>query len=615
MRYLCLQSFLQHLEKQGELRRITEEISPLLEVTDLVQIEAIANCPTPSKTAGTFDPGRETLGGQALFFENIKGCDFPLVINAFGSYHRMEEALGGRCFEEIAQTIDAFTNMTPPSGLSDLIAMAKQLKSVIGMKPKRKKGNGLCQEVVKLVEDGDIDLTRIPIIKCWPFDGDPRQVGYDFSPQQSQTAKGSGRFVTFAGMHTIHADDRNNRKPKSHNIGMYRSQLIDETHLAMHWHIHHDGAAHWRSWKAIGEPMPIAICFGGETVLPYAATCPLPPGMSELLMAGFLQGKGIELVRAKTVPLWVPANSEMVIEGFVNTDCGPCDWEPKDGDLGDGAVFEGPFGDHTGFYSMPDRYPLVDVTAVTHRKNAVFPVTVVGPPPQEDYFLGKATERIMLPLLKVMIPDIIDYHLPMFGTFHNCVFIKIASQYKENARKVMHAIWGAGQIAWTKVIVVVDETVDVHDEHAVFEALSSIDIQSDIEVVRGALDILDHAAPEIGAGGKIGFDATSGNEVHPNKIEIISVEKNQGGDGAIAIEKARQQNKEATMIFAVDSDVDPSKLGDVFFNFCACFDPSRDMHYFDTCIGFDGTTKMAGDERNGKAVRAWPPKLVVNNGD
>jgi 4-hydroxy-3-polyprenylbenzoate decarboxylase len=360
--------------------------------------------------------------------------------------------------------------------------------------------------------------------------------------------------------------------------------------------------------------MPIAICFGGETVLPYAATCPLPPGMSELLMAGFLQGKGIEMVRAKTVPLWVPANSEIVIEGFVNTDCGQCGWDPSDEPLGDGAVFEGPFGDHTGFYSMPDRYPLVDVTAVTHRKNAVFPATVVGQPPQEDYYLGKATERIMLPLLKVLIPDIIDYHLPKFGTFHNCVFVQIKPQYKEHARKVMHAIWGAGQLAWTKIIVVVNETAEVHDEHAVFEMLSGIDIHNDIEVVRGALDILDHAAPEIGAGGKIGFDAT---RAIPNAgaIEIVSVEKKKGGDGAVALENAQQKSNNASMFFAVDSDLNPEKLGDVFFNFCACFDPLRDMFYFDTCIGFDGTTKMEGDQRNGKSVRPWPPKLLVNNCD
>lgn len=393
---------------------------------------------------------------------------------------------------------------------------------------------------------------------------------------------------------------------------MYRAQLIDETHLVMHWHLHHDGAAHWRSWKSIGKPMPIAICFGGETVLPYAATCPLPPGMSELLMAGYLQGKGIELVRAKTVPLWVPANSEFVIEGFVNTDCGYCDWEPGAEPLGDGAVFEGPFGDHTGFYSMPDRYPIVEVTAVTHRKNAVFPVTVVGPPPQEDYYLGKATERIMLPLLKVLIPDIIDYHLPQFGAFHNCLFVKIKPEYADHARKVMYGIWGAGQLAWTKVIVIVNESVNVHDEREVFDVMSGIDIQNDIQVVRGPLDILDHAAPAIGAGGKLGIDATSAMPIK-GAIKIIAVDKRKGGDGAKAIEKTHLENTQASMIFAVNEDVAIENLGEVFFNFCASFDPSRDIHYLDGCIGFDGTSKMKGDERNGKAVRKWPPPLLLND--
>lgn len=614
MTHTCLQSFLIHLEQQGELRRISEQISPILEVTRLTEAESSAPSPTPSSTASSFDPGREQVGGQALLIENIEGCDFPLAINIFGSYYRMEQALGGKGFDEIAAKISELTNAAPPSGIAEFIRMAKQFSPLLKLKPKRIKRGAPCHEVVQLTANDEVDVTRLPIIKCWPYDGDPRKVGYDLSPEDSGTAKGDGRFITFAGMHTIHADDRNKAKPKSHNIGMYRAQLIDKTHLAMHWHIHHDGAAHWRSWKAIGEPMPIAICFGGETVLPYAATCPLPPGMSELLMAGYLHGKGIELVQAKTVPLWVPSNSEIVIEGFVNTDCGTCGWEPGDEPLGEGAVFEGPFGDHTGFYSMPDRYPLVDVTAITHRKNAVYPTTVVGPPPQEDYYLGKATERIMLPLLKVLMPDILDYHLPKFGTFHNCVFVKIKAEYAEHARKVMHGIWGAGQLAWTKMIVVVGEHVDVHNEREVFEVVSGIDIHNDIEVVRGPLDILDHAAPSIGAGGKIGIDAT-GSTPNSHAVQIITVKKERGGDGATALKDANEQHPEATMIFAVDDGIDSAALGKVFFNFAACFDPSRDMHYFDSCIGFDGTTKQGGDERNGKAVRAWPPALLLHDCD
>ncbi|MDP7008275.1 MAG: UbiD family decarboxylase [Phycisphaerales bacterium] len=615
MPHTCLQTFLRYLDTQGELQRITEPVSPFLEVTALAQAEVGAPCNTPSSSASLFDAGREALGGKALLVEHIEGCDFPLCVNVFGSYFRMEQAIG--CadggFEAIANMIANLTNITPPSSLADLINLAHQFKPLMKMKPKRKKGSGICQQVIKLSDRGDVDLTRLPLIKCWPSDGDPRKVGYEFSPEQAGTAGGEGRYITFAGIHTIHADDRYEEKPKSHNIGMYRVQLLSPTTLAMHWHVHHDGAAHWRSWKEIGEPMPVAICLGGESVLPYAATAPLPPGMSELLMAGFLNKKGIELVKAKTVPLSVPANSEFVIEGYVNTACGDCGWEPECGEpLGEGAVFEGPFGDHTGFYSMPDRYPICKVTALTHRKDPIFPATVVGPPPQEDYYLGKATERIMLPLLQVMIPEILDYHLPMFGTFHNCLFVKIKPAYLENARKVMHAIWGAGQLAWTKIVIVVNDTVDVHNEREVFDAVAGIDIHQDLEVVRGPLDILDHAAPKIGSGGKLGIDAT--NPSAACGIEIVGVSKNKGGDGVLALEQVnRDASDSVTMLFAVDDTIDTNDLHDVFFNFCASFDPTRDLHYFDERVGFDGTTKMHGDERNGRGVRPWPPPLVLDS--
>jgi len=612
MAYSCLQSFLQKLEKEGELRRIPKQVSPLVEINRFVQQEVSRSSPTPSRDAKGFDQGREQLGGQALLFENIEGCDFPLAINVYGSYYRTEQSLGGDGFETIATKIASMTTPTPPSTFADLLSMAKKYKPLLTLKPKRKKGKGLCQDVVKLTSNQEVDVTRIPFIQCWPLDGDPRKVGYAFSPEDSGTAGGDGRYITMAGIHTIHAEDRDVKNPPSHNIGMYRVQLLSPTTVAMHWHITHDGAAHWRSWKALGEPMPIAICIGGESVLPYAATAPLPPGVSELLMAGFLHGKGIEMVRGKTVPLWVPAKSEMVIEGYVNTKCGSIGWEPGDEPLGEGAVFEGPFGDHTGFYSMPDRYPIVDVTSVTHRKNAIFLSTVVGAPPQEDYYLGKATERIMLPLLKVIIPDIIDYHLPKFGTFHNCVFIKMKPEYPLHARKVMSAIWGAGQMAWIKVIVIVNEDVDVHDEHAVLRAVHGIDIHKDITLTRGPVDILDHAAAELGASGKIGIDATDGDG-STNCIHIVSVDKQESGDGGSAIQEAHATKDTSTkIIIAIDESVDKENLGSVFFNFCACVDPSRDTYQFDACIGFDGTTKLAGDARNGYGVRPWPPPVSLD---
>ncbi|MDP6153207.1 MAG: UbiD family decarboxylase, partial [Phycisphaeraceae bacterium] len=311
----------------------------------------------------------------------------------------------------------------------------------------------------------------------------------------------------------------------------------------------HDGARHWRAWKNVQQEsggndshargMPCAIALGGESVLPYAATAPLPPGISEFMMAGLLNSGGIPITPCKTVPLEVPVNAEIVIEGWVSTQAGGPGVEGQQSQSLEAGHntglstrnfpafdskhehFEGPFGDHTGYYSLPDRYPVFEVTAITHRTDPIYPTTIVGLPPQEDYYMGKATERIFLPLLQTLIPDIIDYDLPMFGAFHNCAFVQIRKEYALQARRVMHAIWGAGQMAWTKMIVVVDDDVNVHDHEAVlFHLCANCDPGRDLEIVNGPLDILDHAAPHLGAGHKIGFDATrkiKGEEVagHP----------------------------------------------------------------------------------------------------
>jgi 4-hydroxy-3-polyprenylbenzoate decarboxylase len=550
---------------------------------------------------------------------------------------------------------------------------------------------GDCRAVVALASRGEVDLRRLPLIQCWPLDGDLGAVGWDLSAQEAgrvpDPSAGTGneelygRYITIAGMHTIHADDQGASRPASHNIGMYRAQLLDQTHLAMHWHIHHDGAAHWRSWKKRGRPMPIAICFGGEPVLPYAATAPLPPGASELLIAGFLHGRGIPMVRAKTVPLRVPANSEIVIEGYVDTDAGHIGYEPRRNQrgallepLGLGSVIEGPFGDHTGYYSLPDRYPIMTVTAITRRSDAVFPATIVGPPPQEDYYMGKATERIFLPLLRMIIPDIEDYHLPLFGCFHNCAFIRIRKAYALQARRVMHAVWGAGQMAWEKFIVVVDDDVNVHDEQAVLGAIfRHCDFKRDIELVNGPLDILDHAAPRLGAGHKLGFDATRkipGEEVRGvpvdgdpsafgessrrisnieqgiSKYEVrggpkefaskligragitavampdfgrgrcvfVAVEKTRPGQGVSAIEAVWEAagDRGADCVIAVERSVDASDWQQVLFHWCANTDPGRDLVQRDHRIGFDATAKQPGDERDGQPIRPYPPILAMD---
>ena len=529
MAYSNLQDYIDALDQAGELHRVSVEVSPRLEVTEIADRVSKSPAARESEHAKAFDPHHHALGGKALLFENVEGSKFPLLINGFGSYRRMEMVLQceGGGFESLAARVGELVKPEPPTGIMEKVKKGLELAKIASFGPKVVK-SGVCQEVVKTGDQ--IDLFELPIIKCWPDDGDPRKCGYDVSPEQAGTAAGEGRFITLAGMYTIHPDDAG--KPEgvprpSRNIGMYRAQLIDKNHTAMHWHMHHDGARHWRAWKEKQagdehkEGMPCAIVLGGEAVLPYAATSPLPPGISELLFAGFLNNAAIPLVKCKTIDMHVPANAEIVIEGYVSTEAGFIDYDPRKSDAKrlDHAheVFEGPFGDHTGFYSLPDRYPVFTVTAITHRTNPVYPTTVVGQPPQEDYYLGKATERLFLPLLKTLIPDIIDYDLPMFGAFHNCVFIKIRKEYPLQARRVMHAVWGAGQMAWTKMIFVVDHDVDVHDHEAVlFHLCANCDPGRDIEIVNGPLDILDHAAPRLGAGHKIGFDATrkiAGEEV------------------------------------------------------------------------------------------------------
>ena len=663
-----LADFLDRLEAEGELCRVAARVSPVLEIAEIADRQSKSPCARASDHARRFDPDHCALGGRAVLFENVEGSDFPLCINVFGSYRRMEMALGCEKggFEQIARRIAVLAQPKPPGSLRDLVGKARQFLPLLRTPPRRVR-RGVCQEVVRTTERGEVDLRRLPLIQCWPLDGDLGSVGWDLSAAESGRppagAADHGRYITFAGMHTIHAADAGDQRPASHNIGMYRAQLLDATRLVMHWHVHHDGAAHWRSWKRLGKPMPIAICFGGEPVMPYAATAPLPPGLSELLMAGFLAGGGIQMVRARTVPLWVPANSEIVIEGYVSTECGHIGYEPKRRDgapaepVGEGAVIEGPFGDHTGYYSLPDRYPAVDVTAVTHRRRAVFPATIVGPPPQEDYYMGKATERVFLPLLQVLIPDLDDYHLPQFGCFHNCAFLRIRKAYPLQARRVMHAVWGAGQMAWEKFLVVVDEDIDVHDEAAVLGAVFEFcDFRRDLELVNGPLDILDHAAARLGAGGKLGIDATRkipGEEVAGVAVETlplpavdpgaaaelaenlagtgrivavaspafgrgrcvcVGVDKTLTGQGREAIERVWAAALEplADVVIAVGHTVDVGDWRQVLFHMCANTDPGRDLVRAGHRLGIDATTKLPGDEHNGQPVRDFPPLIEMS---
>ena len=442
-----LQSFVAELEQRGWLKRIVAEVDPELEITEITDRVTKA-------------------GGPALLFENVKGHRWPLLINTFGTKERMCLALGCADFDEVAARVEALVKPEMPTTLMQKLKKLPELAQ-LGNLPPRVVKRGVCQQVV---HTDDADVSTLPALKCWPQDG--------------------GRFITLAGVYTKDPATR------ERNVGMYRVQIFEPRLCAMHWHMHHDGARHFRKYKARGENMPVALALGGPIVMPYAATCPLPPDVSEVLFAGFLNGSAIELVPCVTQPeIEVPATAEIVVEGYI--------------DPGEELILEGPFGDHTGFYSLADWYPRFHVTAITHREQPIYPATIVGKPPQEDYWLGKATERIFLPLLRTVAPDVIDYNLPMFGCFHNCAFVKIRKEYPYQARRVMSALWGAGQMAFTKILVVVDEHVDVHNEQDVlFHLCANVDPKRDIMFTDGPLDILDHASPSCGAGSKMGIDAT-----------------------------------------------------------------------------------------------------------
>ena len=479
-----LSEFLSFLEKNNELARIKTPVSPILEIPHIA--DRVSKTPAPHPHNELDRSFASNLGGKALLFESVAGSDFPVAINTFGSYWRINQALGSNTLEDLANRVQALVKPEIPTTLLQKMRKLPDLMRLASYAPKSVR-TGLCQQVI--LEGEQADLTKLPIIQCWPQDGTlepPLMANPSALPNVSQ--RGTGRYITLGSVFTTNPLDG------SRNIGIYRVQIYGPRLAAMHCHVHHDGARHLRLWKSQGKKMPTAIVLGGPSVLPYSASAPLPPGIEEILFAGFLNSAGIELVKCRTIDLEVPASAEIVIEGFVDPD------QP---------LMEGPFGDHTGYYSLADYYHPFHVTAITHRKNPIYPTTMVGRIPAEDYYLGKATERIFLPLLRMIIPDIIDYTLPASGVFHNCAFVRIKKEYPYQARRVMHAIWGAGQMALTKFIIVVDENVDVHNEQEVlFRLFANCDPQRDTEFVHGPVDILDHASPDLGVGSKIGFDAT-----------------------------------------------------------------------------------------------------------
>lgn len=444
MAYTDLQDYLRALEAAGQLRRVAAEVDAKLEITE------IADRLVKS-------------GGPALLFEAVKGSPYPLAINLFGTLERACLALGVSRFDDIARRIMSLIPTAVPGTLTGKMKLAWSLKDLKNLQPRTVR-SAPCQEVIDT--DGPL-LKSLPVLQCWPKD--------------------AGRFVTLPLVMTKHPETG------VQNMGMYRMQIIDERRAYMHWHLHHDGAGHHRANLALGRDTEVAVALGCDPATLYAATAPLPPGLDELLFAGFLRNSPVETVRGATVDLMVPARAEFVLEGTVGRVTG----------------VEGPFGDHTGFYSDADQYPVFTLRAITRRKNPVYPATIVGRPPMEDYYLGKATERIFLPLIKLQLPEIADINFPCEGVFHNCVLVSINKAYPGHARKVASALWGLGQMMFTRLIVVFDADTDVQNcSEAAWKAFSNVDPERDVFFTRGPLDVLDHAAPVPVFGSKAGVDAT-----------------------------------------------------------------------------------------------------------
>jgi 4-hydroxy-3-polyprenylbenzoate decarboxylase len=464
MAYDSLRDFVRKLDAVGELKRIAVEVDPVLEITEIADREM--------KSAG---------GGKALLFEKCKGSQFPLLINAYGSKRRMTMVLGVNDVEEIARELESLLKAKPPTSFREALSLLSTAMDLRHAKPKRV-NSGACKEVVHdltsslhhsftppLHASTASTLHSLPVQHCWPQD--------------------AGRFITLPLVITRDPDTG------ARNVGCYRMQVIDERTTFMHWQLHKTGARHWRRYMELKQRMPVAVALGGDPVYAFAATAPLPDGLDEMMLAGFLRKKSVEMVKCESNDLEVPADCDFVLEGYV---------EPE-GKLN----LEGPFGDHTGYYTLPEPYPKFHIERITHRRDAIYLSTIVGQPPMEDFYMGTASVRIFLPVFKMNFPELIDMALPAEGVFHNLVFVSIKKTFPYQAMRVMHGLWGMGQMMFTKIIVVVDADCDVHNTSEVlFRLCANIDPARDIITTKGPADVLDHATPQMGLGNKIGIDAT-----------------------------------------------------------------------------------------------------------
>lgn len=596
------QHFIDTLEKAGELVRIQEYVNPVLEISEITD--------RISKTPG---------GGKALLFENT-GYPFPVLMNAYGSERRMCLALGVNHLDDVAREIENLFHLlaAPKESIIDKLKLLPKLGQFASWMPKVKSGRGECQQVVW--QGKDADITKLPVITCWPKDGGP--------------------FVTLP---VIHTKDPNTN---SRNVGMYRMQVFGPQLTGMHWHKHKVSAKHFSEYKKLNKRMPVAVALGGDPVYAYSATAPLPENVDEYMLAGFLRKKKVELVKCITQPeIEVPADADFVIEGYV---------DPQDE-----LIWEGPFGDHTGYYSLPDWYPRFHITCITHKQNPVYPATIVGIPPQEDAWLGKATERIFLaPMKMTMVPEIVDMDMPVEGVFHNLVIAQIKKDYAGQGQKVMNAMWGAGQMMFNKILVIADEQIKIQDYESLAKyVFANLDPSNDIYFSQGPMDVLDHSCSKLGFGGKMCIDGTTKMEEERDDHAAWSDVKNFSHDFVqnfpeitginsqllnkgipvivVAVKKNRKghirelhqqlcetQAMEAVkMVLYVEHTVDPMDLGVALWRFCNNLDPKRDSILVQrpsrtnvgknfSCMGLDGTIKTKEFDN---FQRDWPNIIVSDD--
>ena len=593
--YRNLGEFIQTLRNAGELRVISEPVSRYLEISRYTDRE--------SKSPG---------GGKALFFERVTGYEFPVATNLFGSTRRICLALGVRHLDELGDRIRKMITLRPPRSIQDMLGLLPMALQAARIFPRKYRGKTPpCQEVV--ITGDDVDITRLPVLHCWPKDAGP--------------------FITLPLVFTRSLVNG------IRNVGMYRMQIYDSRTTGMHWHIHKDGSSNFREYREAGKRMPVAVAIGADPATIFASTAPMPRHADELMLAGFIRNRPVTLTRCLTIDLEVPAEAEFILEGYV---------DPEE------RRWEGPFGDHTGYYSLPDDYPVFHVTAVTHRKNPVYSATLVGRPPMEDCYLAKATERLFLPLLQTVFPEITDYWLPWEGVFHNIVVVAIRKAYPLHAHKIMSGLWGQGQMSFCKAIVVVDADVDPKDPGQVLrQLLNQLDLSSDITITRGILDVLDHSSPTPNFGHKIGLDLTRrmageipretpehGKPV-PDAGKMPEIQRKQNGVTAwrmIQSPDSRTGEGRTVLLLTVDKPGDRSGKSyaqtildceewvgidlfllynrdiDLFDDSLALWklfnntDPGRDLHFRENRCVIDCCKKDASDGH----FREWPDELTFD---